>query len=218
MAILKFSKINKKYKPYKGYHPWLEENSYPNFCAYSWLIDSGTLTIDHYKPIEHYPELAVEPDNLMPCTHQCNSKKGDYYPKAENRQSYKDECFYIFNYREEDIGKYVDVKKDGTLTYKKTHYKNRFYFNEKIFNLNIPTFKDCRKEYLDKLDLLKRAYERCKVARKNNDQEYLEELEKWLDKFKQMCSRRLIFYKLLNIKIPKKIEKLLTNQTKVTFV
>ena len=119
MAILKFSKIRKKYAHCKQYQKWLEENSYPNFCSYSWLIDSSHLTVDHYQPKEHYPELEAKPDNLMLCTHRCNAKKSDYHPKAENRRVYKDECLSIFNHRMEDIGKYVKIKKNGTLTYKK---------------------------------------------------------------------------------------------------
>ena len=218
MAILKFSKIRKKYTQYKQYQKWLEENSYPNFCSYSWLIDSSHLTVDHYKPREHYPELEAKPDNLMLCTHSCNSKKSDYHPKAENRRVYKDECHSIFNHRMEDIGKYVKVKKNGTLTYKKINYKKRFYFNEKVFDLNIPTFKACRKEYLNMLHILQKIYKRWQIAKKENDQEFLQELEEYLERFKEICSRRLIFYKLLNVKIPKQIEELLTNQTKVTFV
>ena len=33
----------------------------------------------------------------------------------------------------------------------------------------------------------------------------------------ECCSRRYVFYKLLNIEIPKQIDKLLTNKTKAKF-
>lgn len=215
MARLKFSTVTENYQSYKEYKPWLEANSYPNFCGYSWLIDQTALTIDHYKPIEHYPELETNPDNLILCTFVCNSSKKDYHPEAKNRTIYKSDKHYIFNYRNEDIGKYMKLKRDGSLQHKK--HKTRYIFNEKVFKYNLPHFKKVRKKYLDSLNLFIRIYNRFYIAKKKNDSEFINSLEECFTYMKNECSRQLIFYKLLNIKIPKQIEKLLSNQTQAIF-
>ena len=210
MARLIFSEIKDKYNDYKKYEPWLKSNSYPDFCGYSWLIEQASLTIDHYKPKEHFPELEAKPKNLIPCTNGCNSSKNDYHPDAKNRNTYKKYNFKIFNYREEDIGKYVKITKDGTLTYSTSSCKERFYFNEKVFKFNQPQYKEARREYLMFLNALEELYKRCK---KSIREKMLADLNVMIE----YCSKRYIFYKLLNIQIPKQIEKLLTNKTKAKF-
>ena len=57
MAQVIFSETKKQYKDYTKYRDWLEQNSFPLFCGYSWLIDQKSLAIDHYKPKEHFPDL-----------------------------------------------------------------------------------------------------------------------------------------------------------------
>ena len=210
MARLIFSEIKDKYNDYKKYKSWLGSNSYPDFCGYSWLIDQATLTIDHYKPKEHFPELEAKPKNLILCTSGCNSSKNDYHPDAKSRHTYKEYSYKIFNYREEDIGKYVKVTKDGTLIHSSASYKKRFHFNEKVFQLNRPQYKEVRREYLIFLNALEKLYKKYK---KSTREKILDDLNAMIN----FCSRRYIFYKLLNIKIPKQIEKLLTNKTEVKF-
>ena len=133
MARLEFSQIKENYKDCKKYQSWLEANSYPGFCGYSWVIDQSFLTVDHYKPRKHFPELEATPENLILCTHRCNSAKKDYHPEAKNRKAYKNDNHYIFNYRNEDIGKYVEIKSNGYLKHKKYSHKARYIFNEKNF-------------------------------------------------------------------------------------
>ncbi|MDE0118526.1 MAG: hypothetical protein OXM55_00770 [Bdellovibrionales bacterium] len=209
MAQLIFSEIKDKYSDYKKYKPWLRDNSYPDFCGYSWVIEQTSLTIDHYKPREHFPELEAKSKNLILCTHGCNSSKNDYHPDAKNRRTYKEYNYKIFNYREEDIGEYVQVEEDGTLIYSTVSCKERFYFNQKVFKFNQPHYKEVRKEYLMFLKALERLYKKYKESMR-------EKMLVDLNEMIEYCSRRYIFYKLLNIKIPKQIEKLLTNKIKAT--
>ena len=219
MARLIFSKIKEKYTNYRQYKDWLNKNSYPLFCAYSWLIDQSSLTVDHYKPKEHYPKLKSHPDNLNLCTADCNSRKGDYHPSAKNRNVYKTDEHKIFNYRQEDIGKYVVINNDGNLSYKSASYKGRFNFNSKVFRLNEPRFREIRKEYLETLAELKtlhKIYTTLESERKVDDQ-YFNKVKKLFHTRQRACSRRYIFYKLLNINIPKHIEKLLIKKTIATF-
>lgn len=218
MARLIFSRISKKYKNYQDYKPWLESNSYPQFCGYSWLIDQKSLYIDHYKPKEHYPNLKGNPDNLILCTTSSNSSKNDYYPQATNRRVYKNENQYIFNYRTEDIGKYVQIKKDGALTYRSSFYKKRFNFNEKVFKFNRPHDKEVRKEYIELLNNLCSMHASIHEMRKTKDIMLLKTAEPSLNVVRKACLRRFIFYKLLNIKIPKHIEKSLNIETKAKFI
>lgn len=216
MALLKFSKIKERYEDYKRYQPWLEKNSYPNFCGYSWLINQP-ISIDHYKPKEHFPALKANPDNLIPCTIICNSFKGDYHPEAKNRKTYKGYSQEIFNYRKEDIGKYVKVEQDGELTYTSSSSKNRFSFNLKVFRYNRLNNKEIRKEYLLFLDTLIESYDYARRAKKSDDMNMYQMFTQKVETFKEICSRRLIFYKLFNIKIPRHIKKLLNNKTTVNF-
>ena len=60
-------------------------------------------------------------------------------------------------------------------------------------------------------------YDTIKDMRKEKNNQYLKRAELYFEQVKVACSRRLIFYKLLNIKIPKHIEKLLTNKTALKF-
>ena len=168
MARLEFSTVTESHKNYKKYQPWLEANSYPGFCGYSWLIDQVSLTVDHYKPKEHYPKLEANPDNLILCTSTCNSSKRDYHPEAENRTIYKNDEYYIFNYRNEDISKYVKIKKDGSLHYKKYSHKARYIFNEKVFKFNLPHFKEVRKKYLDSLYVFIKIYNQICLEKKDS--------------------------------------------------
>ena len=89
---------------------------------------------------------------------------------------------------------------------------------KKIFKLNSPHFKEVRKKYLDSLSIFIEMYKRFHLAKEENDFEFINRLEECFDYMKKECSRQLIFYKLLNIKIPKQIEQLLTNQTQTTFI
>lgn len=217
MAQLFFSEIKRKYKDYKKYKNWLEKNSYPSFCGYSWLIDQAFLTVDHYKPQEHYPELKSNPDNLIPCTSFCNDTKNDYCPHAKNRSVYKQSKHEIFNYRTEDIGRYVTIDSDGNLKYRSTKYKERFDFNNRVFRLDDPRCVAIRKEYLDTLGELQKLYDILQ-SWKTIDQRYLKRIKTLFYSRQKACSRRYIFYRLLNIEIPKHIEKLLINKTATQFV
>ncbi len=217
MAKVVFSEIKHRYKNCQDYRPWLESNSYPQFCGYTWVINQTSLSIDHYKPIEHFPELEAEPDNLILCNPNCNSSKSDYHPDAKNRNVYKTYKHKIFNYREEDIGKFVKVKDDGFLTFRSYLTKNRFHFNEQVFRFNQCHFQEIRKEYILTLKTLIEIYRRFQSKKKQCDKSELMQIQEDLNRTKKMCSRRYIFYKLLNIKIPSEIEKLLTNYTKAQF-
>ena len=219
MARFIFSKPQKQYKDCVKYLPWLEENSYPAFCGYSWLIDQP-LMVDHYKPRDHYRELTSNPDNLIPCTDRCNKAKSDYHPEAKNRRVYKEEQSEIYNYRYEDIAKYVEVKSNGCVSHKLPSHKKRFDFNSKIFRLHDSRFREIRKEYLDTLEELKtlnKIYESLISSKNKSDNKYLKQVKKLFEMRRKACSRRYVFYKLFNIKIPKQIEKLLTNKSVAKF-
>ena len=60
-------------------------------------------------------------------------------------------------------------------------------------------------------------YDTIQDMKKEQNLQYLKRAESYFQQVKIACSRRLIFYKLLNIKIPKHIEKLLTNKTDSQF-
>lgn len=216
MARLKFSKVTERYTDYRNYQQWLEANSYPFFCGYSWLINQP-ISIDHYKPKEHFPKLEANPDNLIPCTTHCNSFKSDYHPQVKNRRVYREYSEKIFNYREEDIGKYVKVESNGRLTYVSLSNKSRFNFNEKVFKYNRYNNQEMRKNYLTFLDTLIEIYDCMQIAKKENNMKFFKFFIQKLEFFKELCSKHLIFYKLFNIKIPKHIEKLLTNKTEAVF-
>ena len=218
MARFIFSKPKKQYTDYRKYMTWLEDNSYPSFCGYSWLIDQP-LIVDHYKPRNHYKELTNKSDNLIPCTDRCNRVKGDYHPKANNRRFYKEEKSKIYNYRYENIAKFVAIKNNGCLSYKSSLYKKRFDFNSKIFRLHDSRFREIRKEYLDTLEELKTLNNiyRTLLSKKTNNTKYLNQVKKLLEIRKKACSRRYVFYKLFDIKIPKQIEELLTNKSIAKF-
>ena len=96
--------------------------------------------------------------------------------------------------------------------------KDRFHFNEKVFKFNQYHFQDIRKEYIMTLKTLIEIYRRFQKEKTRGDEISLAEIKEDLDRIKEMCSKRYIFYKLLNVKIPRKIEKLLTNYTKARFV
>ena len=219
MARLIFSEIKEQYADYTKYKPWLMSNSYPSFCGYSWLIDQASLTIDHYKPKEHFPKLKAKPENFILCTNGCNSAKKDYHPAAQKRCSYKGYHYKIFNYRQEDIGKYVSINNDGNLSCESASYKKRFDFNSKVFRLNDPRFREIRREYLETLKQLKVLYEIYNTLQSNKEtaDEYFNKVKKLFQMTQKACSRRYIFYKLLNINIPIQIEKLLVNKTTVKF-
>ena len=219
MARFIFSKPKKQYKDYRRYMPWLEQNSYPSFCGYSWLIDQS-LVIDHYKPKDRYKESMSNPDNLIPCTDRCNRAKSDYYPHSEKRRVYKGDKSKIYNYRHEDIAKYIKIQDDGGLSHRLSSYKKRFDFNSKVFRLYDPRFREIRKEYLDTLKELKNLYiiHKSLSSKKKNNNTDLKRVKELFEMRKRACSRRYLFYKLFNVKIPKHIEKLLTNQTKAKFV
>ena len=218
MARFIFSKPKKQYKDYGKYMPWLEENSYPSFCGYSWLINQ-TLTVDHYKPRDHYRELTSNPDNLIPCTDRCNKTKSDYHPQAKNRRVYKEEKSKIYNYRYEDIAKYVEIKSNGCISHKLPSHKKRFDFHSRIFRLHDSRFREIRKEYLETLEELKILYSIYKslLSKKKLDTAYLKRVKKLLKTRRQACSKRYVFYKLFDIKIPKQIEELLTNKSVAKF-
>ena len=221
MAKLIFSKIKERCNDYRDYKPWLEENSCPMFCGYTWAIDQMSLSIDHYKPKEHFPELKENPDNLILCNQNCNSSKSDYHPEVTHRQVYKNSDHKIYNYREENIGKIIKLNKNGVLVSKSRmpKIKNRFQFNNRVFKFNTEHFQEIRKEYLNCLSELIDLH---KMHQKAEEESYdpieLISIKELLNKSKKRCSRRYIFYKTLDIKIPKHIEKLLTNETKVKFV
>ena len=211
MARLIFSKIKKTYNDYTKYEDWLKANSYPDFCGYSWITHQQSLTIDHYKPQEHFPKLKGDPDNLILCTHTCNASKNDYHPEVKKRRTYKECTHKIFNYRREDIGKTVKITNEGLLDASSSRYKERVNFNEQVFKFNRPSYQDIRLEYMAFLRNVIRLHKRYKKIPSS-------ELKQDLDEAIEYCSKRYIFYKLFNVKIPKQIEKLLTNQTQATFV
>ena len=218
MARLIFSAIKERYSNYQDYKPWLESNSYPQFCGYTWVINQASLAIDHYKPRKHFPELKAAPDNLILCNPNCDSAKRDYHPEAKERTVYKKDKHKIFNYRTEDIGKFIKIKNNGSLTFRSVLTKDRFHFNEKVFKFNQYHFQDIRKEYIMTLKTLIEIYRRFQNEKTRGNEVSLAEIKEDLDRVKEMCSKRYIFYKLLNVKIPRKIEKLLTNYTKARFV
>lgn len=180
MAQIIFSKSKKKYKDYAKHRSWLEQNSFPLFCGYSWLIDQKSLSIDHYKPKEHYPELKGHSDNFILCSSFCNSSKGDYHPEARTRNFYKQDSHKIFNFRQEDVGKYVSIKNDGSLRCRDVSYKERFDFNSKVFRLDDPRARDIRREYIEILKDLKNLYFVYKKIQfeKKTDKEYFNRVEK----------------------------------------
>ena len=108
------------------------------------------------------------------------------------------------------------MKKDGSLTYRRE--RNRFKFNEKVFKLNSPHFREVRKEYFYFLEILEKMNKRLCIAKKSNDTKTIEDLQNNFVRMKEICSKRLIFYELFNVKIPGKIKKLLTNKTKAEFI
>jgi 5-methylcytosine-specific restriction endonuclease McrA len=42
-----------------------------------------SFTADHVQPITTHPDLALDPTNLKPCHHRCNSRRQDGPPKPD---------------------------------------------------------------------------------------------------------------------------------------
>lgn len=50
------------------------------------LASESKVDIDHIKPLEEFPELALEPENLMPlCVRHHNEKEGRVFKGTKNR-------------------------------------------------------------------------------------------------------------------------------------
>lgn len=76
----------KQYKSYKTYKKYLRAE-FSKQCVYCRMPDgmrgSDSFGVDHYRPKEKFPELAVAYENLFYACSACNSRKGDYWPSAE---------------------------------------------------------------------------------------------------------------------------------------
>ena len=68
------------------------------------------------------------------------------------------------------------------------------------------------------LDFFKSMCKDLYIAKKENNKEFVKKMKPEFDIVKKACSRRLIFYKLLNVKIPRKAEEFLINETHAQFI
>ncbi len=70
---------------YTSYRPFVEIE-FSRRCVYCRLPDlvgqSGSFSIDHYRPSKKFESLVNEYSNLYWCCHACNSIKQDYWPDA----------------------------------------------------------------------------------------------------------------------------------------
>ena len=80
-----------------------------NHCAYCDGFPMGAMslrTIDHFKPKEHFAELAYSWANLYPCCNACQDAKGSDYDQKLLRPddgSYEFAHYFLFNYRTGDL-------------------------------------------------------------------------------------------------------------------
>lgn len=57
------------------FHALVRRAGEPRLCAYCDTTFEGSReTIDHFQPLEHFPELALAWDNLFPSCDRCNEK------------------------------------------------------------------------------------------------------------------------------------------------
>jgi hypothetical protein len=89
MPIFQHRSNPPSYSDYRSYKPLLRQD-FANLCAYCLLHegDEGAggfhaFQIDHFRPVEHFPQLEVVYDNLYYCCHWCNRAKWDTWPSAE---------------------------------------------------------------------------------------------------------------------------------------
>lgn len=195
----------KTVKPYKNkaksyfiYKEWLKELFFHNTCAYCLLnITPDNETIDHYQPQKHFPELRLNPDNLLLCCSKCNRNKSDCFSNPK-----------IFNCRKENLGNLIEVDKEGRVNLKKKRQftkpftrkaTQRVIDNIKILKLNTP----------EKIEARKGLFEFLHAIGKNNV----------IDNY--LASRYLFFF-ILNINIPKsekvKLEKCRKQRIKNEFL
>lgn len=99
-------------------------------CAYCLLHegDEGAggfhaFQIDHFRPVEHFPELEVTYDNLYYCCHWCNRAKWDTWPSTEQETQqfrFVDPCiedFYKYHARlDSSSGRLDAVSRPGDYT------------------------------------------------------------------------------------------------------
>lgn len=202
MAQLNFSQ-SPKVQQYQDFRPWLENNLYCGFCCYSYMPCQSSLTIDHYKPVEHFPEQTHCTDNLLMCTQNCNAAKGDYHPEAPHRRNYKCSTHKIYNCRQEDVGSYMTLNDQGQIA--SVSKKDRFLFNERVFKFNHPWMKQLRHEALQLLD----AFIHLNSTQCDVRPSYDNRLKQHTGYLLDMCARRYLLYKVFNIPMDTRVKKLI---------
>jgi len=71
------------FSTYRQYKPFLREE-FNKQCVYCRALDrikgSESFGVDHYRPVKHYPSLALEYLNLYYACNRCNALKRDFWP------------------------------------------------------------------------------------------------------------------------------------------
>lgn len=130
------------YADYRAYKPLLRQD-FTNLCAYCLLHegDEGAggfhaFQIDHFRPVEHFPNLKVVYSNLYYCCRWCNRAKWDTWPSPEEQARhfrFVDPCledFYKDHARlDASTGKLEALSPPGDYTIREIRL-NRGFFND----------------------------------------------------------------------------------------
>lgn len=80
----------RNYTAYTSYKPFLRDE-FERKCVYCRMPDTmrgqDNFGTDHYRPKKRFPHLATTYSNLFYCCNACNSRKGNYWPAAQDASS-----------------------------------------------------------------------------------------------------------------------------------
>lgn len=122
-----------------------QNNVVDNVCPYCFLEPSESL--DHYVPKTPFPHFAANPQNLIPCCSNCNSKKNDDW-----RMLREGKMVRLF------LNAYIDDVMKLNFLGVKFHYVNdaiipEFYVNQNQLPINL---FDIVRSHFERLDLATR--------------------------------------------------------------
>jgi len=82
------------------------------FCKYCHRLLGAYKTLDHFRPLRFWPELAMDQRNLFPCCRSCHSIKSAREAQAQTAQQW--ERIVLPKYRAYDRQSFLNGKKgDG---------------------------------------------------------------------------------------------------------
>jgi len=171
-TIHKRTEFPKQYKRYQAYKKYLQIE-FNHICVYCRMPDFfsevDSYAVEHYRPINKFPELETEYTNLYYSCCQCNSHKGKFWPTKEDDHSGR----FIPNPCDHLMHKHLRAQADGSI---KPHSSTAGVWTVGLLDLNAPRRVEKRLFYLT----IKKKTESAIVDFKKQLAE-LKEIEKTID-------------------------------------